>query len=442
MLRRRLKHRALLAALLFASLALSRPTQAQTDCPNGDVLPPYEQLAPLAEALAREAERCQRDAAYLAWRGAVLGALGRAAEAAVLLERSLLLNPEHAGARMDYAFALAALGDTQAAAALLRELASSDDLPEHLRAPLVQRVEQLDAVLWRRRGQLTVRLGRESNLTSAPVRESIDLSFPGGEVSMMLSERYRARAGRALALDAALHAQRPLETGGHWALVGDLRWRQAPGLSAADYAQLDATTQWVQPVFAEGDLLAALGISALRFGGQDIYRAGRLSLARGWRLDRCRPRLGLEGEWRVYPETRSLDGVFTSLSASTLCFSGTYRQLLALRLGKDYARQDRPGGDQWRLDLRHAYSRPWLAGRLDADLALSMQTDATGYSPLLAQNAARRLYRFALRLEYSQPIGGGWEALLSGELSQQRSNLPLFDVDGRALWIGLRHRWP
>ena len=57
---------------------------------------------------------------------------------------------------------------------------------------------------------------------------------------------------------------------------------------------------------------------------------------------------------------------------------------------------------------------------------------------MLENNATRRLNRVSLHLEYAYPIASGWAVLVSADGTLQRSNLDLFDISGRALYLGLR----
>ncbi|PZP49203.1 MAG: hypothetical protein DI596_15860, partial [Azospira oryzae] len=106
--------------MLFAFLLLWGAGAYACPGDSGEPLPPAGELEALEQALASVASQCADHPGYLAYRGAVLNALGRPAEAALLLERALLLDPRRAGAQIDYAEALAALGERASAVALLR----------------------------------------------------------------------------------------------------------------------------------------------------------------------------------------------------------------------------------------------------------------------------------------------------------------------------------
>jgi len=439
-----------LAALLLALFALSS-SGVWAVCPGdaGEPLPVPERLGALEEELARFAHECGSDAGYLAYRGAVLNALGRHAQAALLLEQALLLDPQRAGAQIDYAEALAALGDNASAAALLRDVAQRPDVPAPLRPQLARRLSAIDALQrrdalaamsaqtgarawttdgWQGTGTLALKLGRDSNLNSAPARDALTLTLPGGDAVLLLADRFRPRAGAAARLEASSQWIRPLEGGAALQLYGDARLRDSPAASDTRYQQAQAGGAWSQPVGQpNGEGYATFGTSAsqLRYGGAELYRALRLSAGRDWRVTLpagdCRPSAGVEVESRRYPTAAELEGRFLGLSAGVACNFGVDRLVLAARGGQDAPQADRPGGDQRQIDLRLVWSRPLGSGRLGADLLWYQQQDAGAYSPLLDNGATRRLKRATLYLEYSYPIAPGWALLRSLESLAQRS---------------------
>jgi tetratricopeptide (TPR) repeat protein len=460
---------ALLVALAASPIALAASPTVHAACPGdtGEPLPATEKLQGLEDMLAPLASECGAHAGYLAYRGAVLNALGRHTEAALLLERALLLDPARAGAQIDYAEALGALGDRASAAALLRDVISRPDMPAPLRPQLerrlsaieaLQRIDALSAMSaqtgggawitdgWNGTGSLALKLGRDSNLNSAPAREALTLTLPGGDAILQLADRFRPRAGSAARLEASGQWIRPMEGGAALQLYGDARLRDSPAASDTSYQQVQAGGAWNQSVGgaqnAEG--IATFGASAtqLRYGGEDLYRALRLSASRDWRMalsaGDCRPSAGLEGESRSYPTASELGGRYLGLSAGLACNFGVDRLALAARGGQYAGRADRAGGNQRQTDLRLVWSRPIGAGRLGGDLLWYRQQDASGFSPLLDNGATRRLSRTTLYLEYSYPIAPRWAFLASLEGLAQRSNLELFDISGKAFYIGLR----
>jgi tetratricopeptide (TPR) repeat protein len=444
-----------LVKLLSACLLLWTWTVAAiAACPGnaGEPLPPAADLRALDEELVRLAPQCNNDPGYLAYRGAVLNALGKPDEAAAFLEQALLLNPQLAGAQLDYAEALAATGDTSAASALLKDLLARPDVPPDLRAHLVRRLNAFEALHrfdaltglqawigtdWQGTAAISVRVGHDSNLNSAPSRDTLTLTFPGGEAQLLLAERFRARGGMTALAEANGQAARRLDGGAALQFYGEARARVSPSNSDTDYQQGQAAVGWSKPINA-GEALLAASVTRLHYGGADLYGSARFSVSRDWSYKDCRPRLGVEAEWRRYPAASELKGQFYGLITGFACLLGSDRLAAAVRAGRDIAQRDRPGGDQRQFDLRIAWLGALGNGTLLADTVVSFQRDQQGFSPLLENNATRRLNRLSVHLEYAYPIASGWAVLVSADGTLQRSNLDLFDISGRTIYLGLR----
>ncbi len=164
----------------------------------------------------------------------------------------------------------------------------------------------------------------------------------------------------------------------------------------------------------------------------------RAVASRDWQAGACRPSLGMEGESRSFPTAPELEGRFLGLRVGLACDVGPGRLNLLARSGQDAARASRPGGNQRQTELRLFWSRRVGAGQLVTDLGLYGQQDSNGYSPLLANGATRHVRRATLYVEYAYPISPNLSVLASLEGLGQHSNVELFDVSGRALYVGLR----
>ena len=410
-------------------------------CPHGVGVPAahsWEELKQREQAVAAYAVRCERDAHYLAWHGALLNALNRPHDAADRLERALLLNPELMVAKIDYAEALTSLGETRAARQLLQEVLTRPDLPSHLQPVLQARYQALGNI-WLSRAYLTSRLGYDSNLTSAPRIDRLTLTLPDGNLPLLLAESYRRQSGVTASLEFNGDLSHPLDSGGTILFYGDMRLRHSPSVRGVDYAQIDTVAAYLHPNTI-GDALLSVGSSFLHYNGETLYRSARVSLAQDWQWADCRPRVGWDSEWRQYPQTPELDGRFAALSIGLSCHHQA-RTSFILRAGRDEAARRRAGGGQWRIEARAAASWPLAGGVLDTDLNYSLQRDDRSYSPLLANGLARRVQRWTARAEYRYPLSRDWQALSSIEVSRQNANLELFDVNSHAFSIGIRRTW-
>jgi tetratricopeptide (TPR) repeat protein len=445
--------RTIVSLLMLSSIAgpAVADASAKTFCPgnSGEPLPPAAEMAALADSLAGYENACNRDPGYLAYRGAVLLQLGRMEAAAALLERALLIAPERAGAQADYARALAALGDERGAQSLIDNLLARNDVPGGLRATLQdwQRFigRDLATVAWQTGGSLTLRAGHESNLNSAPAHSSLDLTLPDGTVNLPLDKSYRAQGGGAMLAEASLQAGRNLQAGGRLQLLADIRSRHASVSDKTDYRQYEAIAVLTLPVAGVAAKAAnqfSLGASRLDYGGEQLYEAQRLGLARVLQAGRCLSGGSLDAEIRHYPTSGNLDGKFLGLGGSLRCPVGDARISLIARIGHDRADSaTRPGGNQQRLDLRLAYTRPIAGGQLDAELNFGHQSDGAAYSEILEEGARRRLNRLGFRAEWAVPLGKGVEGIATLEAFRQGSNIPLFDIRSTAIWLGGRWTW-
>jgi hypothetical protein len=432
-------------------------------------LPPAQaQLRDLSERLEAVADDrgCLNDGFFLAWRGAVLMALGESAAAIEPLERALLVRPDLPSAQLDLALALAATGEVAAAAGLLDQLRARTDLPPAVREGLERQAALVanaaPAASWRHRWQISSLVGVDSNLNNAPSVAELTLTLPQGNVTLPLASTSLPREGPAVLNSVQWQGLRPSGPS-LWLLQGELRARLT-GQGATDYQQADLAATWLQAPEAPRQWAGRLSMTHLRFGGRSLLQSGKASLQYQWpklatgaprwlgaRLADCRPAAALELEDRRYPFSRELDGTYAGVAGALLCASGTGATAsffnLQLRSGYDRPRDDaRPGGGQTRSEFRAQWdapvASPWPGvlgpGRLGLQWSSTYQTDAGGYSALLENNAARRITRHALQTEASFALGGGLAAVANLELSNQRSNLPAFGARQRSFYLGLR----
>lgn len=396
------------------------PAWAAGDCPDGSA-PPAEPLAVHAQRLASLAARCGGDADYLAWRGAVLLALGRAGEAADLLERALLIAPEHPGARRDYARALLALGERAAAHTLLAGLALTP-------APTYPAV-------WQGQGRLRAAIGHDSNLNRATAANALTLTLPGGALDLPLAPESRARAGSFYRLEGELAARRALSDGAGLELLGRLTARRTPA-AHADLDQVDflALLRW--PRAPGGEWSAHLGVDALRWQGETLQRNLRGGLrVFAAQVGGCRPGGGVDLEMRRHPGQEALDHHSLQADAVWLC-EGARPWLVQLAGAREFA-SARPGGEAWRLGARVLGHWPLASSRLEGEARLNLRREDGPYSPLLENGQRLASATLALRLEWRRPLAPQLELGLTLEAERQRASLALFDLDRHAVALGL-----
>ena len=467
------------------------PLSAPPACAASPVYPLPAGTPALQDLLAQlnaQTPLCLQNAAFYAWRGAVLLALRQPAAAAEALERALLLDPNLPGAQLDYADALLGVGDTASARGLLAQVAQRTDLPANLRPVLARELAATDPNAWRTRWLFSTAQGTDSNLNNAPAASELTLTFPQGPVTLSLLEASRPQRGSANLSTAQWLGIKPAGSQ-LWLLQAELRSRHTDS-SATRYQQADVSASWLQAPDAPQQWIVRTGLTKVDFGGQALLQGARVSVLHQWQpvvgpalasaagqggyrapyqpanqqadkpsqaASACRPSAGLEAEARRYPVSPELNGRYTGLLAAVNCSvadtpgsSAPHSPLLSqqqlglqLRLGSDQPDNGtRPGGSNRRLEVRATWEARLGAYKASTDYNHTRQLDASGYSPLLADNLARRISRHSLRAELARPLLGGWlggaEGFVSLEVNRQSSNLAAFESRQQALYTGLR----
>lgn len=434
-----------------------------------------QNLAERQQAVAGE-RGCLASAAFHAWRGATLLALGRNSEAIEPLERALLHDPDLPGAQLDLAQALAAEGDTASARSFLTAMRQRADLPLPIGSAIDRQMELLSIPErvagalthgWQSRWQLSALAGADSNLNNAPSSSEITLTLPGqGNVTLPLDTASRARGGGA-ALGVLQWQGLRAKGDALWVLQAELRRRQTSE-RATTYQQSDVAATWLEAPGAPRQWVARVATGHLEYGGSSLLHATRATLQHQWEargrngladrwadhLAGCRPAGTLELEHRRYPSTPGLDGVYQGIGLGWLCrrslpvlagqggadlTATTSFYSVQARLGKDRPlREGRPGGAYGRAEIRAQWEGPLLPkGRIGAQWTATRQIDGQPYSVLLG-NVARDTLRHVLQLEASWPVGDNLSLVGNAEVARQSSNLSVFETRQRSLYLGLR----
>lgn len=463
-----------LTALVIAGLAgapgavIAAPAAPCAPFSPQDV--PQQSLATTIATLQRDLSYCQKNALWLAALGHLLNRQGRYPEATEHLERALMLEPDLQTAQLDYALALAGVGDTPSAMAVVQSLLATPDLPPDLQ-PVLQR--QLAAWArtrstrtgWQLAGAAGVRVGFDSNLLAAPDLATLTLTFPGQSQVLPLDASYRPQEGSYQQADLQLQLRRPAANAkaAVWDVAASLRRRSSSMAANAGTRQYDLLVERSSPQGESADhVQGSYYLNAALFG-QDSQAGTRFEatgVAAGWgqTTPACQNRVGLELQDRRYTSNPLLSGSYAGLAAALACnpAMGRTQWQVGLKVGRDTARDiARAGGDQTQANLRLVARLPlasgWrgaapaLAGSLLADAELSTSQDSAPYSPLLENGRVRTLRRNSLRVEWQLPLTKTpqWAThwMLGADWTRQQSNLELFEVQNRGFYTALRLFW-
>lgn len=397
-----------------------------------------------AERLAALNETCQKRPDYFAYYGVLLLDQSRPQEAAIALEKALLLAPELGGAQLDYARALAELGEIAPARHLASEIAARPDLPPGLQPWLIDQLGQWRGEGWHTHWSIELLLGTETNLNSAPGIRTLTLTLPGGNVPLELDNAEGSLSGKAWRSHLTYRAQRKideslLQIGTEYLL------RNSPDHPATRQDHATAQLTWLQPTRI-GQWGLRLEHTHSAIGKQTAYQGSGHSLLYllPSRLTPgpCALQLAHLTEARKFPGTEHQNGRYQGQLIQYHCQSDPWQISLGLQQGRDHPRNPlRLGGDQQRTDSNLHLARRIGTDRLSLNLATSRALDDQIYSPLLG-GQTRHIERQTTRLTWEHPLSPRWTLVSQIEQTHQNSNIELFGLHNTAAYIGLRVEGP
>lgn len=447
-------------ALLCMLLMGAPGVQAQINLGLVDCGRPPEPGATAAQAQAYYdslAPHCLRKASYYRQYGQWQLQQGNPGAAIEVLERALLLEPDHLGTQLDYSQALLAVGDEESAQGMLSILRAQPDIPLHLQTLIdgqllaLQKPPATDpapAAGLSTRTVFSQSFGADSNLNNAITATNVTLTYPDADLDLPLAKAYQPQAGGATT--TVLQWTGLVPQGQHiWLLQAEGHARHT-AWQTTRYQQAELHATWLQNPQAAEQWIGRADYTQLHWGGKKLYNSERLGLQRQWvhafDATSCRTAAGLELENRRYPGSSTLDGLYRGAVVTVVCQQqGSLN--FQLRTGLDQPhRAGRVGGQQRQSEARAQWQFKACGNQWVAEYSLQLQQDASGYSPLLSRNAARRIVRQALRLETSRqldwPAFGDPQWFASADIARQASNLQAFVTSRKAVQTGLRWAWP
>ena len=183
---------------------------------------------------------------------------GRADKATIALERALIVNPNHAGARLDLARAYFALGDRERARNEFN-IALSQDPPPNARAVINAYIARIDGGSdaggeTRASGYLDVALGRDTNVNNATSQGQVFVPVFG--FSVQLAPTSQRTADNFLSLGGGGEVSYALSTNTSLFAGADARLRFNQHADTFNYNQFDVRGG-VQHAFSATSLLRA-----------------------------------------------------------------------------------------------------------------------------------------------------------------------------------------
>ncbi|HZW13196.1 MAG TPA: hypothetical protein VFF81_08400, partial [Noviherbaspirillum sp.] len=282
------------------------------------------------------------------------------------------------------------------------------------------------------------------NANSGLQNSAIPLTFGAQRVELLLDPSFHARSDQFFQTGVgARYRQRLGDNIGELALGA----RSRNYLHEKNFSTISANlSAGLHRATTAGDASAWLHLENLWLGGSPLLHNIRAVAQVERPYDNCRLGISAEAEWRRYASFGTLDANVIWGQAGAACnwklAQVPLQTILVGRLGLDDPTGNRAGGETRHSELVAQVGMP-LASLAHAELSMTWSDarDREGYSPLLEQNAKRRLDRRTLRLLVTVPLAAYTDLQVLAEENRFKSNLALFQQSGRVFSLGFRHRF-
>lgn len=393
-----------------------------------------------AQALASV---CDTRPDYHAHLGALLMQDGQNQQAANALEKALLLDSDQPGAQLDYAQALAVLGEKASAQQLINQVIQRPDIDPGLRQWLQSAWagEAVPGRAWTWSQMLQSTVGHESNLSSATHANAITLYLSNGPVLVPLDDTAKPQSGLGMKQLLALQGQSP-------AGMPDLRLSLALQTrhtnKVQDHHLLAVTTTYVKPM--------GLGQLHLRWDGHHFHqRNSSTTQEQGPTIQYhfvstpipCRWRVGLGSMSQEFQGNSVLDGRTHSARLEASCKHAQAAEThWGLSTAQDRANDpQRPGGDKTRYDWSVRHERTVGQAATHAWFKQTHTQDSERFSPLTGDLVSRSI-RTDWGVGVWWPMGGRWSVGLDVESTSQKSSNALLNIKNLSAYAGVRWMAP
>lgn len=302
---------------------------------------------------------------------------------------------------------------------------------------------------WRTSKKMGVYMGGGTNLNKAPIEKNISLTIPGERVFLELNKQQQPQAGYGEQALLSIQAATRFGSDKKVNLAMQVQQRSTDKRNFTDYLRINAGASMQQFLNNGDEMGVALFGDVLQYDNEARFYALDMLGRYAWHYNKqCQVQLGLDWQWQHQKDTHLYDMLYTGLAGSASCSWGQGVVKLSISAGNEWALNDRPGGDQWRIraKLERTQELGWIvsADRVAGYLDLIYQQDQQEYSPLLDNGNERSMQRLTLGGRYRVPLSNTesrWWGILQLEWQKQSSNIQLFEYEAFEGWLGVEVQW-
>ena len=352
-------------------------------------------------------------------------------EAADLLERALLLSPEIRGGLDEY----------QKAITGIQRKSKNKGLNNNI-APLMER-------RWAVNKEAYAKVGVSDNLNRAPTNSVIPLTISGQSLNVMLADDERPKPGQTIELGVSLEASSRLNSKTELMVSADILQRQSTQTGFTNYQWGTFAATWVETLAKGRRVIWGVTADLLKYDEQRPFYVLQGMVRYGLPLwQDCAQYMGVDVQHQGQQKNKALDGQYLGGVLAFNCHKNNKVYAVQLSLGRDWASNQRLGGDQTkaRLQMNHTWNVEefFQGGELSTTLNYYRQQDKKGYTTVLHNGRKREVKRIDVSIEYAWPlqiVGESWQGFVNTQWIRQRSNLLLFETTAQEAWVGIKKSW-
>jgi len=355
----------------------------------------------------------------------------RYAEAADLLERALMLNPDTPNALIEYQKALLGMQVKQT------QVTISHSLRSMLKSN------------WHVSKQLYAKIGASDNLNRAPSSRDIPITLAGESINVLLTQDQRPKSGQGIEVGVMLDGYSRLNSTAELSVTAEVLQRAATESGFTHYQWGKLATSWLQELPVGRQIVWGLAADIINYRNEPPFYVLQGTMRYIFeRHAQCQRQLGFDIQRQGQQKTAVFDGQYIGGLVAINCHQKNASYALQVSMGRDQASDERLGGDQVkkRLQLTHAWNVGDVISNdvLKTTFSYYQQKEQQGYSLALNNGSKKEIERLDITAAYQfpfKPLGKGWVGTVEMQWIKQQSNIILFETESTEIWFGLAKNW-
>ncbi|NOQ77604.1 MAG: hypothetical protein GQ475_07455 [Methylococcaceae bacterium] len=296
---------------------------------------------------------------------------------------------------------------------------------------------------WQLKHEAGFKIGYGTNLNKAPISDIFFITTVASQFEVKLDSQQTMKSGNGVELDIMLYGSKKLSKKKKVAFSTKFLQRTTNQSNFTDYRTAQIAGQYMYQQDNQAVIDTTIAATVLDYMGDARYYAIQMASRYAIQMrPTCLTYGGVDVQGQRQQNSDALNGIYLGGTLGKTCSNAQRKIILELSHGLFRPSNDDLGGRQKRNKIKLAYKHNLnymtQGDSITGKLNYFRQHDQHGYSPLLANNATRKLDRYELGISYQWPLNSHWAANIEVNQIEQHSNLRLFDLKSTEAWLSIR----